>query len=58
MRDSPFKANLKKLEGYKLWRLKTKKYRAVLEILISGKEIIVLIVGYRRNVYSDFLKRR
>lgn len=56
LRENPFKSNLKKLKGYKLWRLKMKQYRAVLDILVSGKEIIVLTIGYRRNVYADFFK--
>lgn len=58
LRENPFKANLKKLKGYRLWRLKIKQFRAILDILITKKEITVLTIGYRRSVYKDFFKRK
>ncbi len=57
MRENPFRFDVKQLKGYKLWRLKVKQYRAILDILISGKTITVLTIGHRRNVYSEFFKK-
>ena len=50
LRDNPF-SHLKKLRGQKFWRLRVLKYRAVVDIIVSGKRIIVLRIGKRRNVY-------
>ena len=58
LKDNPFRFDLKRLKGYKLWRLKIKEYRAILDIMISGKTITVLAIGHRRSVYSDFLRKR
>jgi len=52
IRDNPFHF-IKKLQGTKLWRLRIKDYRAVLDILISGNKIIVLRIGHRKNVYKN-----
>ncbi len=51
IRDNPF-PHLKRLKGEKLWRLRILKYRAILDILISGKKITVLRIGHRKKVYS------
>ena len=51
IRDNPF-PYLKRLKGEKLWRLRISKYRAIMDILISGKKIIVLRIGHRKNVYG------
>ncbi len=53
IRNNPFHF-VKRLEGTKLWRLRIKDYRAVLDILISGNKIIVLRIGHRKNVYRLF----
>jgi len=50
MRDNPFRF-LKKMQGNKLWRLRVLKYRAIVDVVVSGKRIIVLRIGYRKNVY-------
>ncbi len=50
IRENPFRY-LKKLQGSKLWRLRILKYRVVLDIIVSGKRIIVLRIGHRKNVY-------
>ncbi len=42
---------VKKLQGNKLWRLRIKDYRAILDILITKKKIIVLRIGMRKNIY-------
>lgn len=51
LRENPF-PHLKRLKGEKLWRLRVLKYRAVLDILVSGKKITVLRIGHRKNVYD------
>ena len=51
IRENPF-PHLKRLKGEKLWRLRISKYRAILDILVSGKKITVLRIGHRKNVYD------
>lgn len=51
MRDNPF-THLKRLQGYKLWRLRVMDYRVVLDIVVSGQKMIVLRIGHRKNVYN------
>ena len=51
MRENPFRY-LKKLQGNKLWRLRVLKYRMIIDVVISGRRIIVLRIGHRKNVYS------
>jgi len=51
IRDNPF-SYLKRLKGKKLWRLRVLKYRAILDILISGKKITVLRIGHRKKIYD------
>ena len=50
LRENPFRF-LKRLKGYKLWRLRVLKYRAIVDVIVSGRKIIVLKIGYRKNVY-------
>lgn len=50
MRTNPFYF-LKKLKGNKLWRLRIKDYRAVVDVVVSGKRIVVLRIGKRERVY-------
>ena len=50
IRDNPFHY-LKKLKGNSLWRLRIKDYRAIIDVIVSGKVIIVLRIGHRKNVY-------
>lgn len=58
LRNNPFDYPLKKLKGYKLYRLKIKKYRAILNILIIRKQIVVLQIGFRKNVYRKFFDKK
>lgn len=51
LKDNPFRY-LKRLEGHKLWRLRILKYRAIIDIIISGNKIVVVRIGYRKNVYE------
>jgi len=51
LKENPF-SNLKRLKGQKFWRLRVLKYRAVVDVIISGSRIIVLRIGKRKNVYG------
>lgn len=52
LRENPF-SKVKRLQGKSLWRLRVDKYRAILDILISGRKVIVLRIGHRKNVYDN-----
>ena len=51
IRNNPF-PHLKHLKGHKLWRLHIMKYRSILDIIVSGRKIIVLRIGLRKNIYD------
>jgi mRNA interferase RelE/StbE len=51
LKENPFRY-LKRLQGDKLWRLRIMKYRAIIDVIVSGNKIIVLRIGYRKNVYN------
>jgi len=53
IKENPFRF-VKKLQGNKLWRLRVGDYRAVLDIIISGKkEDLQLIYLERMAVWRD-----
>ena len=51
IRENPFRF-LKRLQGEKLWRLRIGDYRVIVNVIISMTKIIVLRIGYRKNVYD------
>jgi len=51
IKENPFRY-LKRLQGQKLWRLRTGDYRAIIDVLISANKIIVLRIGHRKNIYD------
>jgi len=51
MRGNPFRF-LKRLKGSKLWRLRVLKYRVIVDVVVSGHKIVVLTIGFRKNVYE------
>ncbi|MCD4759988.1 type II toxin-antitoxin system RelE/ParE family toxin [archaeon] len=51
LKPNPFN-DLKRLQGDKLWRLRVGEYRAIIDVIVKGKELIILRVGHRRNVYK------
>lgn len=51
IRENPFRF-LKQLQGQKLWRLRIRDYRAIVDVLVSGNKIVVLRIGHRKNVYN------
>ena len=44
---------LKRLKGYKLWRLRILRYSVIIDVVVSGNKIIVLKIGYRKNIYYE-----
>jgi|TARA_Y100000034_G_scaffold24902_1_gene29256 mRNA-degrading endonuclease RelE of RelBE toxin-antitoxin system len=52
LRQNPFRF-LKRLKGNKLWRLRVLKYRVIMDVIISKNKIIVLRIGYRKNIYDN-----
>lgn len=53
IRGNPFRY-LKRLQGAKLWRLRVGKFRVIVDVIVSGKRIIVLRIGLRKNIYNSF----
>ena len=51
IRENPFRY-LKRLQGEKLWRLRVGDYRAIVDVIISMNKIIVVRIGYRKNIYN------
>jgi mRNA-degrading endonuclease RelE of RelBE toxin-antitoxin system len=51
IRENPFRY-LRRLRGSKLYRLRVLKYRAIIDIIVSGKRMVVLRIGYRKKVYD------
>jgi len=52
LRENPFRF-LKRLKGYKLWRLRILKYRVIIDAVVSGNRIIILKIGYIKNIYDE-----
>lgn len=50
IRKNPFRF-LKKLQGHKLWRLRITNYRAIISVVVSNKKIIILRIGFKKNIY-------
>jgi len=42
------------LKYSELWKLRIEDYRAIYEIKSKEKKVIILFIGYRKNVYDDF----
>ena len=51
IRENPFPF-LKRLQGSKLWRLRVMDYRVIIDIVISGRRLVVLRTNHRRNAYK------
>jgi len=43
---------LKKLEGSNLWRLRIMDYRAIINVIITERNLIVLTIDKRSRVYD------
>ena len=44
----------KKLRYTDFWSLRIGDHRAIYEIKMESKRVIILFVGHRKNVYNDF----
>jgi mRNA interferase RelE/StbE len=51
----PYKAG-EQLHPAHFWKIRAGDYRAIYEINKDKKEVIVLFVGHRKNVYDNFTK--
>ncbi|MCD6467139.1 MAG: type II toxin-antitoxin system RelE/ParE family toxin, partial [Methanomicrobia archaeon] len=36
------------------WKLRIEDYRAIYEIKVKEKKVIILFIGHRKTVYDDF----
>jgi len=54
VRDNPFRF-LKRLQGEKLWRLRIADYRVIVDVFVSANRLVVLRIGYRKNIYKKGL---
>lgn len=55
LEDHPERAG-KRLEYSNFWSLRIGDYRAIYEIYRDTKQVVVLFIGHRKKVYSDFSK--
>lgn len=46
----------KRLTQSDYWSLRIGDYRAIYEILLEKRQVVVLYIGHRKNVYDDFSK--
>lgn len=53
LQDSPERRG-ERLKPTNFWRLKIGDYRAIYEIQVNDRRVIILFVGHRRKVYNDF----
>ncbi|MCK4637737.1 MAG: type II toxin-antitoxin system RelE/ParE family toxin [Methanomicrobia archaeon] len=42
------------LKYSEFWKLRIEDYRAIYEIKVKEKKVIILFIGHRKNVYDDF----
>ena len=55
LKTDPEKAG-KKLKPTEYYRMRIGDYRAIYEIDTNKKQVIILYIGHRKNVYDDFSK--
>jgi mRNA interferase RelE/StbE len=55
LKGDPYKAG-EPLHPSHFWKIKAGDYRAIYEINSDKKEVIIIFVGHRKNVYDDFAK--
>jgi len=46
----------KRLKQSEFWSLRVGDYRAIYEILEKKRQVTILFIGHRKNVYDDFSK--
>jgi len=42
------------LKYSEFWKLRIEDYRAIYEIKVKEKKVIILFIGHRKTVYDDF----
>ena len=42
------------LKYTEFWKLRIEDYRAIYEIKVKEKKVIILFIGHRKTVYDDF----
>jgi mRNA interferase RelE/StbE len=52
LKENPFRF-LKGLQGDKLWRLRIMKFRLLIDVIVARNKIIILRMGYRKNIYNN-----
>lgn len=52
LKEKPKKG--KKLKYSDFWSLRIGEYRVIYEINTNKKQVIILYIGHRKNVYDDF----
>jgi len=55
LKTNPIKAG-KRLKPSEYYRLRIGDYRAIYEIDQTKKQVTILYIGHRKNVYDDFTK--
>ena len=55
LQNNPEKVG-KRLKPSDFWSLRVGDYRAIYEIDINRKQVVVLFIGHRSKVYDDFSK--
>lgn len=55
LKNAPEKAG-KRLKHCEYYSLRIGDYRAIYEIVPNKKQVIILYLGHRKNVYDDFTK--
>lgn len=53
--DNPYSIG-EPLHPSDFWKTRTGDYRAIYQIDNNKKEVIVLYIGHRKNIYDDFSK--
>jgi len=49
--EDPRPRNSRKLRGKEGWRIRVGDYRAIYEIDDEAREVLILDIGHRRNIY-------
>ena len=51
IRENPL-ANIERLKGYSLWKLRIGDYRAIIFIDTGKEEMHIIKIGHRKNIYK------
>jgi mRNA interferase RelE/StbE len=53
LKTNPRPAGCKKLSGREGWRIRSQNYRIIYEIDDARKQVLVVVIGHRREVYRQ-----